>query len=71
MDYQHSITSQLQPDDLQQVAGLICTDREHPWWVGVSIEIDHYHRMVECVPDCVPINPVLMGRPVDFHTGLV
>src|SRR5271154_435475 len=68
VDGECPIVGELDPDDLEQVPSSIRTDAEHPWRVGIRVQIDNddrvRHGVLEVrVPDSVP-----SGRRVDLHT---
>jgi hypothetical protein len=70
LDQNGGPTFELQPDDLEQVAGAIGADRKNPWRVGVGFEIDIHDRVLERVADGAVIDAVLARRSVDLHTRL-
>ena len=47
------------PDDLEEVPGVVRPDREHTWRVGIWLEIDHDCGMIDRVRDRVIADAVL------------
>ena len=70
MDHQVDIVGEFEPDDLQQVPGVVGSDDKHRWRVGVGFEIDHGEGMVEGVENGSLVDTVLVGRAVDLHIAI-
>lgn len=66
MDHQVDLV-ELEPDDLQQIAGGIRSDREYFGWVGVRFEIDNRDGVLEGMANGEVVDSVLVSRSVDLH----
>ena len=51
MDHEVGIVGELEPDDLQQIAGVVGSDRKDLGWIGVGLQVDDGENMVEGVED--------------------
>jgi hypothetical protein len=49
VDHEVDLVGEFEPDDLQQVAGVVGSDRKDLGWVGVGFEVDEGEGMVEGV----------------------
>lgn len=67
MDHELDVVGELKPDDLQQIPGVIRSDRKDPGRVGVGIDIDDRERMVEGVEDGGIRDAVPPRRSMDLH----
>jgi len=70
VDHDLATAGELQPDDLEQVARSIRSDRQDARRVGIRFEIDNNDGMVDRVQDCVVIHAVLARRSMYLHTHL-
>ena len=61
---------ELQPDDLEEAASLVRSDRQDSRWVGVRFEVDDNEGVTDRVDDGIVTDSVLAGRVVYFHTAL-
>jgi hypothetical protein len=51
VDHEIDVFGELEPDDLKQIAGMVRTDREDLWRIGVGFQVDDGEGMVESVDD--------------------
>lgn len=68
MDHQVALVGELKPNDLQQIAGVVRSNREDLGWVGFGFEVDDGEGMIEGVEDCGIRDSVLVRQSVDLHT---
>ena len=52
---------ELEPDDLEQVAGPVWPDGQDPGRVGCGVEIRDHERVLDGMHDVVIVHPVLSG----------
>lgn len=55
------LVGELEPDDLQQVAGAVGADGQHSGWVAVGLEVDDHDRVFERVDGRGVIDAVFVG----------
>lgn len=67
MDHEVDVVGEFEPDDLQQIAGVVGSDRQNLGRVGVGIEVDDGEGVVQGVEDGGVEYSVLASRPVDLH----
>ena len=67
MDHEIDVVSELEPDDLKQIARVVGSDRKDLRRVGVGFEIDDGDGMVEGVEDGGIRYAVPARRPMDLH----
>ena len=67
MDHEAEVVGELEPDDLQQIAGPVRSDCQNRGWVGVGIEVNDGEGMVEGVADDRVVDAVPASRPVNLH----
>ena len=68
MDYEFSVFGQLEPDDLEQVAGAIGPDCEYPRWVRLGVEVDDHEGVRDSMQDCLAVDAMLVRRAMQLHT---
>jgi len=67
VDHEFDFVGEFEPDDLQQIAGLVGSDCQNLGWVGVGIEVNDGEGMVEGVSNGSIGDSVLARRSVDLH----
>lgn len=67
MDHEIDVFGEFEPDDLQQVAGVVGSDRKDLGWVCVGFEVDDGEGMVEGMSNGGLRDSVLARRSVDLH----
>ena len=60
VDHQSLVFGQLQPDDLEQVAGAVGADREHSRWIRVGVEVDDSESVRDGMKDRLAVDAVLV-----------
>lgn len=70
MHNQSPLAAEFEPNDFEEVSGMVWADGEHSRWVRVGLDIDNDKRLSNGVLNGVVEDAVLVGRPVDLHTYL-
>ena len=47
MDHEIDLVCELEPDDLEQIACMVGSDRKDLWWISVGFQVDDGESMVE------------------------
>lgn len=68
MDHETDISGDLDPDDFEEVAGVIRPDCKNLGRIVVGFEVDHSDDVVESVTNGCDANPVFVRRLVNLHT---
>lgn len=67
MDHEADLVGELEPDDLEQIAGVVGSDGKDHRRVSVRVVVDDGDGMVESVEDGRIRNIVPARRPMDLH----
>lgn len=67
MDHEIDLVSELEPDDLEQIAGVVGPDRQDLGRVGVRVQVDDGDGVVKGVQDGGIRDSVLASRPMDLR----
>lgn len=70
MDHDGCSVGELQPDDFEEVAGLVWPDRQDARRVSVRFEVDDDQGVIDRVGDGIVADAVLASRSVYLHTAL-
>jgi hypothetical protein len=70
VDDQSPLTTEFEPNDFEEVPGVVRSNSKHSRRISVRLDIDQNKRLNNGVLDGLVIDPVLVRRPVDLHTDL-
>ena len=68
VDHELRTSIDLEPDDLEQVAGVVRSDGQNPGWVGVGLQVDDRDGVSDGVEDRLVVVAMFAGGTVDLHT---